>query len=127
MKNASKTSTLFKLIAISLMTAFGSGVGALAAAAATGDEPLTATVKYGDLDLSHAAGVSQLYRRIRRAAETVCSPLEGKGVAAMHNWTQCVDQAVTGAVANVNHPALAALHAAKTGKQPPVRIASMSK
>jgi UrcA family protein len=127
MKNTSKTSTLFKLIAISLITAFGSGVGTLATAAPTGDEPLTATVKYSDLDLSQAAGVSQLYGRIRRAAETVCSPLEGTGVAAAHNWAQCVDQAVTRAVASVNRPALAALHAAKSGKQQPTRIASMSK
>ena len=39
-------------------------------------------------------------------------------------WTQCMDEAVTRAVVDVNQPSLAALHAAKTGKQVPVRLAS---
>jgi UrcA family protein len=124
MKTTKNASSLFSLVAISLIAAIGAGAGSLATAGVTDDSPLKATVKYGDLDLSHAAGVSQLYGRIRRAAQTVCSPFEGRGAELTLRWTQCVDQAVNQAVENVNQPVLMALHAAKTGKQQPVRVAS---
>ena len=125
MKTTQTTSKLFNLIALTALAAFGSGAGALATAAVvTGAEPLKVTVKYSDLDLSHAAGVAQLYGRIRHAAEAVCSPFEGRGAEATLRLMQCVDQATSKAVADANQPTLAALHAAKTGKQQPVRVAS---
>ena len=125
MKTTNKTSAFFSLIAIAMIAAVGTGASALATAGTTSDEPLTATVKYDDLDLSHAAGVSQLYGRIRRAAQTVCSPFEGLGAEPTQRWTQCVSAATDRAVATVNQPALVALHAAKTGKRQPAMVASL--
>jgi UrcA family protein len=129
MKTTKTTAPLFNLIAMSVITLFGVGAvatgTAVAAAAADTDSVLTVTVKYDDLDLSHHAGVDRLYGRIRRAAQTVCAPFEGRSLSETQHWTQCVDASIARAVADVHQPALAALHAAKTGNQQPARMASM--
>ena len=131
MKTTKDTASLFNLLAVSVITA--SGICAIAtattAAAASADsgEVLTSTVQYADLDLSHQAGVDRLYARIRRAAQTVCSPFEGRGAEQNQRWTQCVDASTARAVADVHKPAVAALHAAKTGKKAPLRMASVNR
>ena len=62
-----------------LMAATGFAVGlslaggALAAPAGA-DAPRQTVVKYGDLNLAHAAGVEALNRRINLAAREVCGP-----------------------------------------------------
>ena len=71
MKTTKHRPTLNHLFAISLLAALGTGAAAMATAANAGDEPRQVTVKYDDLDLSHAAGTAQLYGRIRRAWQAI--------------------------------------------------------
>lgn len=75
------------------------------------DDVKTFTVSYADLDLSKPAGAKTLYSRIKRAARNVCSPYDS--IHFRRAWRDCLDQAITNAVAEVNRPTLAALHAEK--------------
>jgi UrcA family protein len=57
------------------MTAVVFGLGAIPGAHATSLTPKEVVVAYADLDLSGAAGQSELKDRIRAAAATLCSPV----------------------------------------------------
>ena len=64
------------------------------------------TVRYGDLDLANQAGAVTLYRRLRVAAIDVCSnPSDGR-YSSIPDYQRCVEQAMGGAVASVDQPAL---------------------
>jgi UrcA family protein len=67
-------------------------------------------VRFPDLDLSKIAGAKTLYSRISLAARIVCRPLEGGDLQRAEQHQACVDQAVAGAVANVNRPLLSQYH-----------------
>jgi UrcA family protein len=112
------------LIATSLFCVLSSGLAALPAAADS-FEPLKVTVKFGDLDVSHPQGAAVLYRRIRAAAQSVCSPYDGSGLSAKMLLDACVNKAVADAVATVDKPALFAVYSAKMGKTMPARVASL--
>ena len=73
-------------------------------AGATGLEPLTVTVKYGDLDVSRPEGSAALRSRIRGAAERVCSPLDGGGIAEKVRLNECIDKAISDAVRTFPQP-----------------------
>jgi UrcA family protein len=115
---------LHSLIAASLFSVVSSSFAALPAAADS-LEPLKVTVKFGDLDISHPQGAAVLYRRIRAAAQNVCSPLDGGGVSAKMHLDACVKKAVAEAVTTVDEPALFAVYSAKIGKTLPARVASL--
>jgi UrcA family protein len=108
------------LIATAILTTLISSFSAVCSAAEA-DVPQT-IVKFGDLDLSTAGGAAALFNRIRAASEGVCSPLDHGGVASKFRRQQCVQQAIQGAVAKVNQPALSAAYAAKYGVPQPARI-----
>jgi UrcA family protein len=76
-------------------------------------------VRYNDLDLSTAAGIHTLYGRIQNAAWRVCEQMmpDHNGPSGIES-VKCRDALVDAAVAQVNRPALTALH---TGK-PPVEL-----
>ena len=112
------------LIATSLLCVLSSGLAALPAAADS-FEPLKVTVKFGDLDVSHPQGAAVLYRRIRAAAQSVCSPYDGSGLSAKMLRDACVNRAVADAVATVDKPALFAVYSEKMGKTMPARVASL--
>lgn len=79
-------------------------------AAAPGSEVRTATVKYADLDLGKAAGLSALLVRIRSAATTVCSPQpQVNDLADSADYRRCMSDAVNTAVMKVNSPGLKAM------------------
>jgi len=59
---------------------------------------------YSDLDVSRPEGSTILYSRIRAAAERVCSPLEGGGVAAKMRLNGCIDRAISEAVKTIPQP-----------------------
>jgi UrcA family protein len=109
------------LIAAATLTALISSFGALGNAAYAADAPTT-IVKYADLDVSSSQGAATLYNRIRFASEGVCSPSDPRDLAAMSRWQKCVKQAIAGAVAKVNQPALSAVYAAKYGVLQPAKI-----
>jgi UrcA family protein len=108
------------LIAAAIVTALISSFSAVCNAADAAGVPTT-TVKYADLDLSTSQGAAALYNRIRFASEAVCAPAD-RDLASTFRRQQCLKQAITGAVAKVNQPALSALYAAKYGALKPANI-----
>jgi UrcA family protein len=106
----------FTLITTAII--LSSSVLSVAKASTPSDVP-TATVKFGDLDMNHPAGKEELYRRLSRAARAVCSPLEGvSGSRAMviPQYNACIDQALSGAVAQINRPEFTDYVATRTHK-----------
>jgi UrcA family protein len=95
--------------------------GTAVAGKAESDLP-TQAVRYGDLDLTSAAGTKVLYRRIQGAAEQVCGgPTTARGdFAATRNARirACIAQATERAVTDVRSAALTDLHEARTGRSP---------
>jgi UrcA family protein len=86
------------LLVTAYVGALGACTDAYAADTSTvpGLEFAQRTVKFADLDLTHAAGAEALYARIRSAARQVCAP----------SMRPCIDQAIARAVADVNAPLL---------------------
>jgi UrcA family protein len=102
----SKQVTLAALSATAL-SLFSLGVSA---------EPLTRTqqVDFHDLDLAKAHDTQRLYRRLRTASLEVCSDLgKNKSTLGRDRHRQCVDRALTDAIATISHPSLTSLHASK--------------
>jgi UrcA family protein len=66
-------------------------------------------VRYGDLNLNSQAGIASLHKRIRNAAESVCSQLETRILGLRDSYETCVDQAVAEGVAAVGNPNLTAV------------------
>ena len=73
----------------------------------------TVVVKYGDLNLDSQVGIASLHKRIRNAAESVCSPLETRILGLRQAYESCVDDAVSSGVAAVGNANLTAFHAVK--------------
>jgi len=70
-------------------------------------------VRYADLNLNSQAGIASLHKRIRNAAESVCSELETRILGLRNAYDQCVDEAVDSGVAKIGNPALTQFHALK--------------
>jgi UrcA family protein len=66
------------------------------------------TVQFHSGDLDTPQGVAGLYRRIRAAAQIVCGQPDDAILMDKVLWTQCVDQAVAGAVTRVHSDRLSA-------------------
>ena len=82
----------------------------LARAAAREDGPLSVTVQYRSTELTTPQGVAGLYRRIRMAASTVCSPFDGAPLEDKLRWNECFNHSVANAVASVQNESLSAYH-----------------
>jgi UrcA family protein len=70
-------------------------------------------VRYGDLNLNSQAGVASLHKRIRNAAESVCSDLDTRILGLRDGYDQCVKEAVGKGVAEVGNLNLSNFHASK--------------
>src|SRR5687767_8978130 len=70
-------------------------------------------VRYGDLDLNSQTGVARLHKRIRNAAESVCSPLDTRILGLRDSYDNCVNEAVRNGVAAVANANLSNFHANK--------------
>ena len=75
----------------------------------------TVTVSYGDLNLASDAGVESLYRRLSRAASTVCKDFDRRSTEQRMKWQQCHEKALSAAVFDVNKASLTALHSGRNG------------
>jgi UrcA family protein len=77
MKTAIKTQSMFSasVVAASFLAFGGAAMGGRAQA---GEQTSTTIVRYGDLNLDSEQGAKVLYARIRSAAGSVCSSLEGR-------------------------------------------------
>ena len=95
-----------------------------ARAADDSQEARSVTLQYLSRDLDTPQGASILYQRIRAAATSVCSPLEGRALERKASWYRCFNNAVANAVATVHNDTLSAYHAQHTRgwKQPRVEV-----
>ncbi len=83
----------------------------------SGSVSSASVVSYADLNLSSAAGIDTLYSRLTGAAKNVCGRAADIRDAADHqDWKACYRQAMEQAVKAVGNPALARVHAARTGR-----------
>jgi UrcA family protein len=90
------------------------------------DAPLSITIKYSDLDVTHEAGVKALYGRIQNAAHTVCEPQSNaRDLQTMIARNKCISNAVSNAMETVGLPALTSLYQEKTGKVLTTRLAAL--
>src|SRR5262245_17983445 len=87
------------------------GFGLTAPAGATtarvspnGEETYRTTVHYGDLDLKTHQGADQLYSRLSLAATRVCEDAGDPYVRLTHTYRECRNEAVSGAVREINNP-----------------------
>jgi UrcA family protein len=69
-------------------------------------EIVSKTVKFGDLDINGPEGAKKLYKRIKVAAESLCSPVDGRLLTQHQVFTRCVRGSVQRAVVQVQSPAL---------------------
>ena len=83
-------------------------------------------VTYGDLDMTHPAGVNELYNRIRLASKAVCAQLSGRELVDVELYNACFANAMSHAVADVKQPALTALYMEKTGNSHSQRLAMLN-
>ena len=81
------------------------------------------TVKFRDLDLNKAEDAKTLLRRIKRAANIVCtgSSMPDTLYLSSRDTRTCIKQAQGGAVAKLNHPVVTAMY---ESSRPPVQVAT---
>jgi UrcA family protein len=91
------------------------------------DTPNHMLVHYADLDLTGPAGVSALYGRLRSAARQICAPFDTKDRLLAGAFKQCIAEAMSRAVTQVDRPGLSAYYQAKEqGRNaPPIEVTSL--
>jgi UrcA family protein len=103
------------LIGIATLTA---GVAVNQASAAPWDDaPRSVVVRYSDLNLSQPQDARTLYARIRMAAQVACGDISSSDLARFGQYHNCVDHAVTNAVAAVSAREVTAIHEAQSQRQ----------
>ena len=107
--------------ALSAFVLAASAVTAAPASAASLDEPVTITVSYRDLDISHPAGATVLLHRLEAAATKTCGGKpDVRVLEEVAAFDKCRDAAINRAVAAIDAPLLTA---AANRSQPTVRVA----
>jgi UrcA family protein len=120
--NPSTTSTgLRGLVATAVCGFLGLGLCAVAVADPS-DE--SRTVKFADLDISNPSDAHVLYRRIRAAAQVVCSY---EFFATDTDKARCVRGATADAVTRINQGALSAVYNANYKTSVPGSLVSRSR
>jgi UrcA family protein len=109
------------LIAIVIFAVLGLGLGVGAAAGASTE---SRTVRFSDLDIANPSAAYVLYRRIRAAAQVVCSYYF---FATDTDKARCVRDATADAVTKINQPALSAVYNATNKTSVPSRLVSQSR
>lgn len=71
--------------------------------------PVEVKVTFSDLNVATPAGARALYQRMRRGAEAVCAPHDGKDAEHHGRFRSCVGQALARAVTTVDRPVLTAV------------------
>ena len=113
--NPSTTSTSLRgLFATGIFVLLGLGLCVVAAADPSAD---SRTVKFAYLAISNPSGAHVLYRRIRAAAEVVCSYYF---FATDTDKARCVRDATADAVTKINEPTLSAVYNANNKISAPI-------
>jgi UrcA family protein len=71
-------------------------------------------VSYADLDLTTEAGVGALYGRLRNAAQHACGGRPDRTLRRLAHWRACYEASIDRAVAQIDRPALASYHRARS-------------
>jgi UrcA family protein len=117
-ETAMRASCSIKLLGPALLAGFFSAVAMVPAAAGPPLVSETTEVRYGHLDLDSAAGIAALHARLQAAAEKVCDSRFHPGTLVISaSWRSCVADALAGAVAAVDRPAVTAYHAANASRR----------
>jgi UrcA family protein len=120
-KTSTTSTGLRGLIATAIFGFLGLGLCVVAAADPSAE---SRTVKFADLDMSNPSSAHVLYRRIRAAAQLVCSyPF----FATDTDKARCVRDATADAVTKINQPALSAVYNANNKTSAPSGLVSQSR
>lgn len=85
-----------------------------ASAASEDGVPKNVVVRFSDLNLSQPKDAHTLYARIQTAAREACEEFGPASLVQLRQFHQCVDQAVTNAVATVSSQQVTEIHEAQT-------------
>jgi UrcA family protein len=100
---------------MALLAAIGLGMPMVVFAASPRQiEDISITVSYEDLNVDTDAGVKALYRRLQRAAVTVCNSRQDPTIGSRLHATdsrRCYAEALTSAVESIDNDALDEIHA----------------
>jgi UrcA family protein len=88
-------------------------LGLFSSAVCANEAPEQVVVQYADLDLSSEQDAKRLYTRLQRASQFVCREFEGREPVKARLRQKCLDEALAGAVASVDHAVVTAMHADK--------------
>jgi len=120
-KTSTTSTGLRGLIATAIFGFLGLGLCVVAAADPSAE---SRTVKFADLDMSNPSSAHVLYRRIRAAAQLVCSyPF----FATDAEKARCVRDTTADAVTKINQPALSAVYSANNKTSAPSGLVSQSR
>jgi len=98
-------------IASGLAVALLAGTAGAATLAAPNDQAPAVTVHFQDLDLATTEGRSTLYRRISRAAQSVCPAADVAHLSLLGVSRDCQSAAIQRAVRSIGGPTMAQLAA----------------
>jgi UrcA family protein len=103
-----------------LMTVLALGAACVGQSAfAASDDVAKVTVQYADLNLSSPAGAQAMLLRIRHAANIVCGEQPTHKIdQAGRLYDQCVSQAISGGVRELNTPMVTALYSGNRDAAP---------
>lgn len=104
-----KFAPLFAAVVVAA-SAIGPATAQQANRSATEPGALSIPVAYGDIDLTHAAGVAEMSVRIEKALKAVCGSSRQSANAVRVMITKCRTKALTNAIAEINAPLLTALY-----------------
>ena len=111
-------STIAKRCALICVATVAAGLAVNQASAAPSDEAVkSVVVRFSDLDLSQPQDARTLYARIQRAAHEACGDAESADLARFARYHNCIQQAVTNAVAAVNARQVTEIHEAQGVRQ----------
>jgi UrcA family protein len=88
-----------------------------ASAAPWDDTPRSVVVHYSDLNLSQPQDARKLYGRIKEAAREACGDISSADLARFGQFHNCVDHAVTNAVAAISARQVKEIHEAQSQRQ----------
>jgi UrcA family protein len=111
-------STIAKRCALICVATVAAGLAVNQASAAPSDEAAkSVVVRFSDLDLAQPQDARTLYARIQRAAHEACGDAESADLARFARYHNCIQQAVTNAVAQVNARQVTEIHEAQSLRQ----------
>jgi UrcA family protein len=111
-------STIAKRCALICVATVAAGLAVNQASAAASDAAVkSVVVRFSDLDLAQPQDARTLYAPIERAAHEACDSAETVELARFARYHNCVEQAVTNAVAALNVHQVTEIHEAQSVRQ----------